>query len=106
MERRHAESALQEDTLVMMTRSLAVLAIGAAALLSAPADAEARAKKHKRDDRVATRDCTPYNGPHGYYGNPWCDGGYKFAEDYPPGASPYFDVFDLPQIRRLGRRWK
>lgn len=19
-------------------------------------------------------DCTPVNGPHGFYGNPWCDG--------------------------------
>ena len=22
------------------------------------------------------RDCTPYNGPYGYYSNPWCDGGF------------------------------
>lgn len=22
------------------------------------------------------RDCTPYNGPYGYYDNPWCKGGY------------------------------
>ncbi len=23
------------------------------------------------------RDCTPYAGPYGYYGNPWCDGGFQ-----------------------------
>ena len=50
-------------------------------------------------------DCRPYNGPSGYEGNPWCDGGWKYAEDYPPGTSPYHDVFDLPQVRRLTRRW-
>jgi len=22
------------------------------------------------------RDCTPINGPYGYYSNPWCDGGF------------------------------
>lgn len=87
----------------MMTKCMAALAVGAAALLSAPADANA--KKSKRYDRIEARDCKPYNGPFGYYGNPWCDEGYKFAEDYPPGASPHFDVFDLPQVRRLGRRW-
>ena len=27
------------------------------------------------------RDCRPYNGPFGYYGNPWCEGGFKFTED-------------------------
>jgi len=23
--------------------------------------------------QAEARDCTPYNGPYGYYGNPWCD---------------------------------
>ncbi len=27
--------------------------------------------------------CTPYNGPFGYYGNPWCEGGYFWTEDRP-----------------------
>lgn len=89
----------------MIMKCLAVVAAGAMALHALPADAQARAKKHQRDHhRVTTRDCTPYNGPYGYYGNPWCDGGYKSAEDYPPGASPYYDLFDLPQIRRLRGR--
>lgn len=81
-------------------------AIGLATSLVAAPAADASSKKVKRDQhRYAERDCTPYNGPFGYYGNPWCDGGYKFAEDYPPGTGPHFDVFDLPQVRRLGRRW-
>ena len=27
------------------------------------------------DRHSRLRDCHPYNGPVGYYGNPWCDGG-------------------------------
>jgi hypothetical protein len=30
---------------------------------------------------VSRRDCRPYNGPFGYYGNPWCEGGWKYTED-------------------------
>jgi hypothetical protein len=30
------------------------------------------------------RDCTPYNGPYGYYGNPYCEGGFLRSEDRPP----------------------
>ncbi len=87
----------------MMKVTLAA-AVGAIALLSVPLDADAGSKKPRRDDRQVARDCTPINGPYGYYGNPWCDGGYKFAEDYPPGTGPYFDVMDLPQVQRLRRR--
>jgi len=92
----------------MTTKLLAAAAIGTLALVSAPLDADAGGKKPARayDDRVVERDCAPINGPYGYYGNPWCDGGYKYAEDYAPGTSPYFDVFDLPQVQRLRRRWE
>ncbi|HEX2841552.1 hypothetical protein [Hyphomicrobium sp.] len=86
----------------MMKVTLAA-AIGALALVSLPLDADAGERRVKREREVA-RDCTPYNGPFGYYGNPWCDGGYKYAEDYPPGTGPYFDVMDLPQVQRLRRR--
>ncbi|WP_072395620.1 hypothetical protein [Hyphomicrobium sp. CS1GBMeth3] len=79
-------------------------ALALATLAAVPADVFAGGKHKYARERQATRDCTPYNGPFGYYGNPWCDGGYKFAEDYPPGASPHHDVFDLPQVRRLERR--
>lgn len=67
-------------------------------------DAEARSGKSQRVHKeAAVRDCKPYNGPHGYYGNPWCENGWKYAEDYAPGTSPYFDILDLPQLRRLDR---
>lgn len=86
----------------MMKVTLAA-AVGAIALASLPLDADAGERRVKREREVA-RDCKPYNGPFGYYGNPWCDGGYKYAEDYPPGTGPYFDVLDLPQVQRLRRR--
>lgn len=90
-----------------MKGMLTAAAIGLIAALSAPSDASAaRSKKPLKRAPIETRDCTPYNGPSGYDGNPWCDGGWKYAEDYPPGTSPYFDVFDLPQVRRLYRRWE
>ncbi|MCC7253818.1 hypothetical protein [Hyphomicrobium sp.] len=90
----------------MRTRFLIAATFGTLALVSAPIDADAGRKKPSPErDRAAVRDCTPVNGPYGYYGNPWCDDGYKQAEDYPPGAGGYFDVFDLPQVRRLTRRW-
>jgi hypothetical protein len=36
----------------------------------------------------AGRDCTPYNGPFGFYGNVWCQ---------PPSEQSY--------LRNLGSRW-
>jgi hypothetical protein len=90
----------------MSTKPLVAAVAAAVALLATPIAADAGGKKPRRDDRIQTYDdCRPYNGPHGYYGNPWCDGGFKSAEDYPPGTSPYFDLLDLPQVRRLTRRW-
>lgn len=89
----------------MILKGTAAAAIGLLIGLAAPLDAEARSSKSKRAlKEPPVRDCTPYNGPFGYYGNPWCDGGWKFAEDYVPGTSPHHDVFDLPQLRRLDRR--
>lgn len=90
----------------MTSRVLVAAIFGAAALLVAPIAANAQDNEPRRDDRAATDDCTPFNGPGGYHGNPWCDNGWKYAEDYPPGTGPYFDVFDLPQVRRLSRRWE
>ena len=84
---------------------LTIAALGIAAFAMTPADAFAHGKRKPVRDREVARDCKPYNGPYGYYGNPWCDGGYKYAEDYAPGTRPYFDVFDTPQVRRLTRRW-
>lgn len=80
-------------------------AIGLVAGLAAPDDAHARSSKTKRAYKEQpVRDCTPYNGPFGYYGNPWCDGGWKFAEDYAPGTGPDYDLLDLPQLKRLHHR--
>lgn len=84
---------------------LTIAALGLAAFAITPSDALAQGKRKPVRDRETVRDCRPFNGPFGYYGNPWCDGGYKYAEDYAPGTSPHFDVFDLPQVRRLTRRW-
>lgn len=89
-----------------MAKLMFTATIGAIALVLAPAIAEAGSRKPPRDRAPVERDCRPYNGPSGYEGNPWCDGGWKYAEDYPPGTSPYFDVFtDLPQVQRLRRRF-
>ncbi len=30
----------------------------------------------KKSKNAKGQDCTPYNGPDGYYGNPWCEGGF------------------------------
>jgi len=92
----------------MPVKSL-LLALGACAALVAQAPlAEAgSARKHVRDHAEARRDdCRPYNGPFGYYGNPWCDGGYKFAEDYAPGTGPNLDLLDLPRQRRYRYWWE
>lgn len=89
----------------MMPKHLVAAVVGTLALVAAPLDADAGPDKRPVDrDAPAARDCTPFNGPYGYYGNPWCDGGWKYAEDYPPGTGGYIDVFDLPQVQRLRRR--
>jgi hypothetical protein len=50
------------------------------------------------------RDCRPYNGPYGYYGNPWCDGGFKRPEDQMGrGFAWYWDGY-APR-RYWKRRW-
>jgi hypothetical protein len=52
----------------------------------------------------ARRDCKPYNGPYGYYGNPWCDGGFLRPEDQESarGLDFYWDA--EPRRRRVRRR--
>jgi hypothetical protein len=91
----------------MKSKVLIAVVAATASFVALPLDAGAGGKKSRRGDEraMARDDCRPYNGPSGYEGNPWCDGGWKYAEDYPPGTSPYHDAFDLPQVRRLTRRW-
>lgn len=89
----------------MILKAMATAAAIGLTALTVSHDAEARSGKSKRVHKeAAVRDCKPFNGPHGYYGNPWCENGWKYADDYAPGTSPYFDLMDLPQIRRLERR--
>lgn len=83
----------------LMLATSAMLACAAAFLAAAPIAAEAgppaagigasqarpaelvepAGGKHRRYGRL--RDCKPFNGPYGYYGNPWCERGWKYAED-------------------------
>lgn len=92
--------------MTMKFRTASALAVALAASLITAQGAAAHDKRLKRADAEnAHRDCTPYNGPYGYYGNPWCDGGYKLPEDYAPGTGPYLDLLDLPQVRRYRRAW-
>lgn len=69
-------------------RLLSVLAL--LALLAPPLALPAHAKQTKRVVARHSwhklvhrpyRDCVPYNGPYGYYGNPWCDTGSSRPPD-------------------------
>lgn len=69
----------------------ALAAIAPAHAASLPASPGAHAGTviavQQRQQR-AQRDCTPYNGPFGFYGNVWCQ---------PPNEQSY--------MRNLGSRW-
>lgn len=42
--------------------------------------------------RAYPRDCTPYAGPYGYYGNPWCEGGFtRLGQGWEIDLTPYVD---------------
>lgn len=91
----------------MAIKILVAAALGLAATLPLADNAAADGRRLKRHGHhYVERDCRPFNGPFGYYGNPWCDGGYKFAEDYPPGAGPNHDLLNLPQLRRYRYWWE
>ncbi len=67
----------------------ATTAAGAASLTPAvarPASAAILPLQNKQER--AGKDCTPYNGPFGFYGNVWCQ---------PPNEMSY--------MRNLGSRW-
>lgn len=84
----------------MVTKCSVAALVALAVLLPAASDAMAGKRVKRERDQVVERDCTPYNGPFGYYGNPWCDGGFKYAEDFPPGSGRYFDVLEQPRVQR------
>jgi len=51
--------------------------------------------------------CKPYNGPYGYYGNPYCEGGfnrYGKSGKYEIDLTRFFD--DRYYDRRERRRWR
>lgn len=52
-----------------MLRSMTFLALMLAAALAVPAGAGSR---NVRAWQAPVKDCTPFNGRFGYYGNPWC----------------------------------
>lgn len=63
---------------VLLIAALTTAALAVA--LSATAEAAQRRSKAKVPVYVE-RDCTPFNGRYGYYGNPWCDTGSYRMED-------------------------
>ena len=64
-------------------QTLVIAAVAAAALsVTLAATAEAAQRRAKASSyAIAKRDCTPFNGRYGYYGNPWCDTGSYRMED-------------------------
>jgi hypothetical protein len=60
-------------------------AAGVPGVFARPADAVVHIGARRERQR---RDCTPYNGPFGFYGNIWCQ---------PPSTSSY--------VRNLGAGW-
>jgi hypothetical protein len=63
--------------------------------------------KHRRHSE--TRDCRPYNGPYGYYGNPYCEGGFTRdgeAGGYEIDLTRFFDSRYYSDDRRDRRRWR
>jgi hypothetical protein len=68
----------------IVLKSLAAIGVLAAMSGAAtPADAHG-VRASSKSVTAGTRDCTPYNGRYGYYGNPWCDGGAYRIEDLEP----------------------
>lgn len=63
--------------------AIAATLVTALTSVMAPAEAGSRVRAVERgyDYAPRVRDCTPVNGPHGYYGNAWCDGGFLTLEE-------------------------
>jgi len=72
---------LAAATLLSASSQAAVLAPG-------PAAPHGDVVRLQYKQQSAGRDCTPYNGPFGFYGNIWCQ---------PPSEQSY--------MRNLGSRW-
>ena len=97
----------------------ATVALPAAAFAAGPGPADAGAYATPgsalmqtvgwRDRSNAHSDrCKPYNGPYGYYGNPYCEGGFDRdgkAGGYEIDLTRYFDE-RYYNDRRDRRRWR
>jgi hypothetical protein len=68
-------------------RALVVAALLAGAILPLAGTQSAEAGRSYHRGYRSTVDCTPTNGPYGFYGNLWCD----------PGPSSY--------LRNLSAQW-
>lgn len=76
-------------TLVLGTQTATAAPVTPAATQSATLAAPSATLIGSPHRRGYARDCTPYAGPFGYYGNPWCEGGF-----YRDGKAGGWD-FDL-----------
>lgn len=81
--------------------SLAAVAV-ASFSLAANVDAGSSHKRKAQKREYVERDCTPINGRYGYYGNPWCDGGFLTLEEQEMRRAHRLDI---PLERRWNRYW-
>ncbi|MDO9383074.1 MAG: hypothetical protein Q7T86_09465 [Hyphomicrobiaceae bacterium] len=76
----------------------------ATVVATAPGIVQAIGERQRR----TSGDCKPYNGPYGYYGNPYCEGGlsrYGNAGGYEVDLTRFFDERYYTD-RRDRRRWR
>lgn len=58
-----------------------------------------------RRDAHYSESCKPYNGPYGYYGNPYCEGGFnRYGKSGKYENTRFFD--ERYYDRRERRRWR
>jgi hypothetical protein len=92
---------------LFLAASAAAFAAPLTPAASTPAARETLATKTGGSDRrYAVRDCRPYNGPYGYYGNPYCEGGfsrYGKAGGWEIDLTPWFDDRTYYRDRRYRR---
>lgn len=56
----------------MQPAKLLILIVAAAAVYGAPAEAAKKRNAPTWQPAPVVKDCAPFNGRFGYYGNPWC----------------------------------
>ena len=87
---------------------MAATVITALTSVTASAEAGSRARSIDRSHHYgyapAARDCAPINGPHGYYANAWCDGGFLTLEEQEFRYAKRLDIDRHAYRYRDGRR--